>query len=103
MQINRRLFISFFFIKWTNYLALVVFVPFFAFASTTTLADNEVKQKIIKRSIANYHGSCACPYQYDKAGRRCGKRSAWYRKGGHAPLCYPNDVTPRMVEEFRRR
>jgi hypothetical protein len=31
----------------------------------------------------------------------CGKRSAWSRKGGYAPLCFPNDITPNMILDFK--
>lgn len=46
----------------------------------------------IKTSRAAYRGKCACPYDRDKAGRSCGKRSTFSRKGGAAVLCYPSDV-----------
>lgn len=33
-------------------------------------------------------GSCECPYDTDKRGRSCGRRSAYSRPGGSAPACY---------------
>ncbi|MCC5898812.1 MAG: hypothetical protein JJU32_12980 [Phormidium sp. BM_Day4_Bin.17] len=36
-------------------------------------------------------GSCQCPYDTDKAGRSCGKRSAYSRPGGDSPRCYKDD------------
>ncbi|MBN8564773.1 MAG: SH3 domain-containing protein [Leptolyngbya sp. UWPOB_LEPTO1] len=33
-------------------------------------------------------GSCECPYDTDKRGRSCGRRSAYSRPGGAAPACY---------------
>ena len=66
-------------------------------------SDDEIKQQIIKDSIASYPGTCACPYNVDRAGHRCGRRSAYSRPGGYAPLCYPNDVTKEMVEDYRKR
>jgi hypothetical protein len=65
--------------------------------------DAQVKQRLIRQSIAAYPGSCPCPYSVDRAGRRCGARSAYSRPGGHAPLCFPGDVTPAMVREARGR
>jgi hypothetical protein len=56
--------------------------------------DGEV-QRAIRQSIAAYSGSCPCPYSVDRAGRRCGGRSAYSRPGGAAPLCYPADVRGR--------
>lgn len=57
-------------------------------------SDAEV-QRAIRQSIAAYSGSCPCPYSTDRAGRRCGARSAYNRPGGRAPLCYPADVRRR--------
>lgn len=32
-------------------------------------------------------GGCDCPSDRDKAGRRCGNRSAWVKAGGRKPSC----------------
>jgi hypothetical protein len=65
--------------------------------------DVEVKQAIINESIASYRGNCPCPYNIDRAGHRCGKRSAYSRPGGATPVCYPDDVTQKMVDDYRKR
>ncbi len=62
-----------------------------------------VVKEIIGASIASYPGRCPCPYFTDRAGRRCGGRSAYSRAGGYAPLCYPEDVTDAMVREWVSR
>jgi len=62
-----------------------------------------VKQQIINESIASYRGNCPCPYNTDRIGRRCGARSAYSRPGGASPICYVEDVTPQMVDEYRRK
>lgn len=36
-------------------------------------------------------GSCDCPYDTDRRGRSCGKRSAYSRPGGRSPICYMRD------------
>lgn len=65
-------------------------------------ADEQIRQIILIRdSIANYPGNCPCPYNADSAGRRCCKRSAYSKPGGHAPLCYSQDVTKEMIERYR--
>ena len=64
--------------------------------------DAQVVQALINQSIANYKGSCACPYSKDRAGRNCGARSAYSKPRGASPLCYAKDVTPKMIEEFRK-
>lgn len=88
---------------------------FFAFAFLAAVAqsqtpgtpktDAEIKQAIIDESIADYRahrGNCPCPYNTDRAGHRCGARSAYSRPGGASPICYDTDVTQKMVEEYRR-
>lgn len=60
-----------------------------------------IADELIARSIARYPGNCACPYNHDRAGRSCGRRSAYSKPGGEAPLCYPSDVTNAMIEAFR--
>jgi hypothetical protein len=72
-------------------------------AAKTAKTDAEVKQAIIDESIASYHGNCPCPYNTDRAGRRCGARSAYSRPGGASPICYAKDVTQAMVNDYRKR
>lgn len=65
--------------------------------------DDAIRDALIQHSIATYQGNCPCPYNLDRAGRRCGKRSAYSRPGGEKPLCYRADVTQRMIERFKAR
>ena len=84
---------------------IAFFVAGLALAVTPALAfqsDAQVKQRIVAASIAAYPGPCACPYNTDRAGRSCGRRSAYSRPGGYAPLCYPADVSAAEVEAWRR-
>ncbi len=64
--------------------------------------DEQVRDRLIRQSIAAYPGNCPCPYNTDRAGRRCGGRSAYSRPGGRAPLCYPSDIGKEQVERNRR-
>src|SRR5262245_4648626 len=66
-------------------------------------SDADIKQAIIRASIASYRGNCPCPYNTDRAGRRCGGRSAYSRPGGASPICYEKDVTQKMVDDYRQR
>jgi hypothetical protein len=70
-------------------------------AAKTT--DGQIKDEIVRLSILGYSGSCPCPYNRDRAGRSCGRRSAYSRPGGAAPLCYAEDVTAKMVAEHRAK
>jgi hypothetical protein len=63
--------------------------------------DAELRQEIIRRSLASYSGNCPCPYNRDRAGRSCGARSAYSRPGGASPKCYPSDVSDAEVQRFR--
>ncbi|TBG89376.1 SH3 domain-containing protein [Rhizobium leguminosarum bv. viciae] len=67
------------------------------------ISDSIVIQRIIAESISIYPGSCACPYNTDRGGRRCGKRSAYNRGGGYAPICFAGDVSPDMIQSFRQQ
>ena len=69
----------------------------------TALSASTIAQRLIAASIASYPGRCSCPYIRDRAGRRCGARSAYNRAGGYGPLCFPQDVTPAMIEQYRAR
>ncbi len=65
-------------------------------------SDAQIKQQIIQQSIASYPGNCPCPYSTARNGSTCGARSAYSKPGGYDPICYPNDVTQSMIEQYRR-
>ena len=65
--------------------------------------DAEIRQILVRQSTASYSGSCPCPYNSDRAGRSCGRRSAYSRPGGASPLCYPRDVSDAAVAAYRAR
>jgi SH3-like domain-containing protein len=67
------------------------------------ISDSVIVQRIIAESISGYSGSCPCPESRDRAGRRCGRRSAYSKPGGAAPICYQNDVSRSMIDAFRSR
>ena len=69
------------------------------------LSDVQIKTILVKESVESYLetvSDCPCPYNRDRAGRLCGKRSAWSRGGGKSPLCSPSDVTKGMIEDYRK-
>lgn len=78
-------------------------ISFLIVPSVWAQSDGDIKQAIIQESIANYAGNCPCPYNTDRAGRRCGKRSAYSRPGGRSPICYPEDVTQDMIKSYRQK
>jgi hypothetical protein len=78
--------------------ALVVAFPSWAAQQPS---DAEIRQAIVRASIASYSGNCPCPYNVDRAGRSCGRRSAYTRPGGATPICYPDDVTQAMIDRYR--
>lgn len=81
------------------FMMLLLVAP--VFADGHPLTDDQVRKALVEKSIASYPGSCPCPYNVAKNGSRCGKRSAWSRAGGYAPLCYPSDITDAMVKRYR--
>lgn len=84
-------------------LAVLVALGAPAIADGGRLTDAQVKKILIQESIDAYPGNCPCPYNLMRNGARCEGRSAYRRRGGYAPLCFPSDVTPDMVREYRER
>lgn len=72
-------------------------------AAPTNQEIREARKAIIRQSIQGYSGSCPCPYNTDRAGRRCGGRSAWSRPGGYSPICYDSDVSDARVNSYLAR
>jgi hypothetical protein len=83
-------------------LMLIAILP--AIASSYQISDVQIKNEIIKQSISSYVskiGNCPCPYNRDMAGHYCGKRSAWSRAHGQSPICFPDDVSKEMLENYK--
>jgi hypothetical protein len=72
-------------------------------STQSLLTATGIIQRLLAESRASYPHNCACPEDRDRAGRRCGARSAYSRPSGYAPLCYPTDVTADMVAAYRER
>ena len=88
-----------------TWLRTIVATALWALAHATfaaDLSDDQISEILIRESVLSYQGNCPCPDNRDRGGRRCGKRSAYSKPGGHAPLCYRGDVTREMIERFRR-
>lgn len=83
--------------------SLAVLTAVGASAESAALSDAQIRERLIAESRAQYSGNCPCPYDTDRAGRPCGKRSAHSRPGAAAPLCYEGDVTQAMVDAYRAR
>ena len=69
------------------------------------LTDVAIIAILIAASIAAYKAygrPCACPYDTTNSGKKCGGLSAWSKPGGAQPFCYPGDVTPGMIDDYRR-
>ncbi len=62
------------------------------------LRSPAIQKPLVKRALAvdrsgqptrdAYVGSCDCPYDLMRNGRKCGNRSAYSRPGGRNPQCY---------------
>ncbi len=83
-----------------KFLIILIFSIFTIPASA--LSDNQIKQAIIKESIAAYPGRCPCPYSSMKNGRPCGNRSAYSKPGGYETICFPQDITAKMVADYKK-
>ncbi len=69
--------------------------------SSDRLSDEVVTGVIIGESQATYTHACPCPYDSKSDGDACGEGSAWSLSGGEEPLCYAEDVSDQMVEDWR--
>ena len=65
------------------------------------IPDLEIARLLVRNSLASYPGNCPCPWNKDRAGRKCGARSAYSKPGGRSPLCSEADVTPEMIAAYR--
>jgi SH3-like domain-containing protein len=72
-------------------------------AVPTSREIQAARRAIIRQSIASYPGSCPCPYNVDRGGRRCGGRSAWSRPGGYSPICYDSDINDSRLSSYFAR
>ena len=85
-----------------NFLVLLLLMSSSALAKND-LSDSQVKAMMIQDSIASYSGRCPCPYNLASNGSQCGRRSAYSKPGGYAPLCYDTDITAEMVNQYKSR
>ena len=67
------------------------------------LSDSQIRDLIVAESKTSYPGNCPCPENLDRAGRRCGARSAWSKPGGRTPICYAKEVSEEQVRQYRQR
>lgn len=72
-------------------------------AAPTSREITAARNAIIRQSIAAYPGSCPCPFSRDRAGRRCGNRSAWSKPGGYSPICFDSDVSASRLSTYLAR
>lgn len=72
-----------------------------AFAVAVLIANHSLAaaQPVTPQQYHKEKGPCACPDDKDKAGNRCGKRSAFCRSGGaEIKGCFLVDVARRTKE-----
>ena len=84
------------------FLSCLVYLLFSGAIFSSELKTNaEIKKEIISQSIQSYSDNCPCPYNRASNGYKCGKRSAWNRAGGYAPICYENEITDEMINRWK--
>lgn len=87
-------------------LVIVALLSTWPAIARSPLSDDQIRQRITTESVSAYLSTghpCACSYNSARNGSSCGRRSAYSRPGGAAPLCYPADVTDGMVLDWRNR
>jgi len=65
------------------------------------ISDDEIKTVLIQQSVQAYGGECPCPYSKSPKGGQCGLNSAYSKIDRFATLCYPSNVTQKMIKEYR--
>lgn len=65
--------------------------------------EAQVRQAIVRESLADYPGACPCPESIMRNGRRCGRNSAYSKPGGREPICYEDEVTAEQIAAWRRQ
>ena len=65
------------------------------------ISDDEIKTVLIQQSIQAFGGECPCPYSKSSKGGQCGLNSAYSKIDRFATLCYPSNVTQKMIKEYR--
>jgi hypothetical protein len=84
-------------------LVAIIALLVFAVAPLHAKEDLEaVKKRMISESLSQYQGNCPCPYNYASNGSHCGARSAYTKRGGTSPLCYPTDITDEQAREWQQ-
>lgn len=66
------------------------------------LSDNRVRQQIMTESQAPYAGRCVCSFQVQDANGRSCKGRYETISSKPRPLCRPADVSPAMINAWRR-
>jgi hypothetical protein len=72
-------------------------------SNALALTDGQVRDLMIKASIASFKGACPCPYSFTAEGLRCGTQSAWSKKDGTGPACYRQDIGDPAVADYPSR
>jgi hypothetical protein len=66
------------------------------------LSDHRIQQQIIQESQERFAGRCVCQYMTrDSHGKSCKARHEIIRTKP-LPICYPQQVTPHMISDWRR-
>lgn len=92
MKLERRAMLS----------AVALTLAVLATPAEARMHDDEIRRVIINDSIARWNGPCPCPYSYAWNGQQCGNNSAYIKRVPYAPYCYPQDVPPYVIYQYRR-
>ncbi len=85
--------------------ALAVLLALTARAQAAESADSQARRLIVANSIELQRVGgqvCTCPYQRHANGGTCSGRSAYDAAGRGVVLCFRGDVTPAMIDAWRK-
>lgn len=87
-----------------KFLSFMIFILFTSVSiADDRISDREIKTTLIHKSIQDYGKSCPCPYSKSPQGGQCGLTSAYSRADRLTILCYPSNVTKKMIKEYREK
>ncbi len=68
--------------------------------SACSFLEEPIEQRVVNWSLANYPGSCGCPFSVDGAGNLCAGQSAWSQNAPDKPVCYASEVTLDLIARY---
>ncbi|MCF2950495.1 hypothetical protein L0668_20470 [Paraglaciecola aquimarina] len=84
---------------WVDLMVVAAAMPNSNDSASTRARKNGFVSGYLSNEEDDYSGICACPYDTDRAGNRCGARSAWSKPNGASPNCDYDFISTQDLDE----